>query len=718
MLIKNNFSDVKRYSLLVHDAMYKKQASIVKPGTLAYDDFWDEIDYYCLNGYKPKGMHEITGEHFAYLNLANIEMLPQGELRKRPGSPYYRELDHRLFTETRNAKIGHYGLIVAKPRRVGLSWFGAWQIVYEMLFHKENRVGICAGKQDKADSFYAKVLYLLDKIIDPYKVGMILKNDKIMKLGYSDIENKQQVSRGLNSEMLIRTMFADSAGFEGESMSLAIFEEAGLFQNLIQSYKSTEPCFREGAIQFGTPLIYGTGGQIEKGAKGYKEMWENHKSYNLHKIFISADEYYPGDGEFDTKTGKKAPSFFDINTGKTDRVRARNHIIAERNLAKKSKESYVKHLQNFPLQESEVFIKNGSGLLDTKLLNHQLMILQEENLPVDIKKGKLVWMDDAITAKLVSKTKDLKEACKIRVARNVRVKFVEDEMGTIYTCADPINKFGTDYMPDISGCDSYDEEVQAETGSMGAVVAYRTYAGPSLEYNYPVSLLHERGDSSSDDTFFENAVKFCIWRQTKMLVEYSKIAIINYFDDVGAYKYLQERPDLRKELGTSKAQNKVGQRMTPDVKNLGIKLLKKDVKENSSKYWFLVMILDLLDFGDKNTDISMALVMALLFKLDKFEDMLEDYDEVMFGESDDYDTMSYYDIDVNGNIKLSYYGENVDEIQMFNPATDLSEIEIIEAKREMLQKKKIYDERKAELQNRRANSIENLLREEMLRKMN
>jgi hypothetical protein len=40
----------------------------------------------------------------------------------------------------------------------------------------------------------------------------------------------------------------------------------------------------------------------------------------------------------------------------------------------------------------------------------------------------------------------------------------------------------------------------------GATVVLELYAGPSREYNLPICILAERGDSSNDDTFYENNV--------------------------------------------------------------------------------------------------------------------------------------------------------------------------------------------------------------------
>lgn len=718
VIIKDHTFDAKRFSPLVYDEKVLRYSQELQPGTLAYDDFWDEQDERCLFGYTPPGMHYITGEHYFYLNMNKIEMLPQGENRKRPHAPYYRELDNRLFRITADAKKHKYGLIVGKPRRVGLSWFGSNQVAYELTFYANNRAGICAGKKDKAESFYKKVIELLDNVRAEYKVARLYKNDEVLKLGYMDLVNKQSVEDGLKSEMLIRTMFADSAGFEGESMSVVVFEEAGLFKNLIQSYKSTEPCFRDGAIQFGTPLIYGTGGEIEKGSKGYMEMWENHKAYNLEKVFIPAYEYYPGDGEVDEKTGIKAPSFFDLRTGQTNQEAALKHILEERKRAAKSKDGITKHIQNYPIKESEIFIKSKGGILDRIKLNNQLLMIEDGQSLYDVRQGRLEWVDDELTAKMITRCKDTKEKTKIRIARKCKVKWFDDEVnGLIYKIADPINNDDMDHKPDIAGCDSYDEEVEENTGSLGATVVYRTYAGPTRDYNLPIAVLAERGDSSSDDTFFENNVKMAVYWNYELLFEYSKIAIETYFKDCGADKYLRNRPDLRKELGPTKAKNVKGQRMTPDVKQLGIKLLKAEVNNNVGNIWFKMLLMDLIDFGDKNTDIAMAFMIVLLYKLEVFPEIAEqDQNEDYGGGENIFDSMAYYDVNGRGDVVIkSYSGDEIDYLETFNPDVHLSEIERIEYRRKREQERAQFEQIKKNQKQAAKNSIEDLVREEMMR---
>jgi hypothetical protein len=712
--------DAKRFNPLVYDEKIIQYSKTLRQGTLAYDDFWDEQDDRCLFGYKPKGMHDITGEHYFHLNMNKIEMLVQGESRKRMQSPYFRALDDRLFKIIYDAKKNKYGVIVGKPRRVGLSEFGAVQLEYELLMHLKNRVGICAGKQEKADGFYGKVKSLLKHVNPQYASAILWKNDKSLKLGYNDIVNKQIIESGIESEMLIRTMFVDSAGFEGESMSVVVFEEAGLFPNLIASYKSTEPCFKDGAVQFGTPIIFGTGGQIEKGSKGYMDMWENHVAYNLEKIFIPAYEYYPGDGEVDPKTKIKGPSFFDLRTGKTNQDAALKHILEARKKASKSKEGITKHIQSYPIKESEIFIKSKGGILDRIKLNNQLMAIDEGLCPFDVRRGRLDWVDDEDTIKLLSRCKDTKEKVKLRIKRKIKLRWVDDENGVIQKIADPINTDDMEHKPDIASCDSYDEEVPDENNpSDGATLVYRTYAGPSRDYNYPIAVLAERGDSSNDDTFYENTVKLAIYYNLELLFEYSKIAIEGYFKDVGAEKYLKERPDLRQALGPSKARNEYGQRMTNEVKILGTKLLKSEVNNNSEMIWFKNVLLDLIDFGDKNTDIAMAYMIILLYKLEMFDQIVDDD----LGDFDDgnniFDAMAYYDVDARGNVSIkSYGGKSEGELEVWDPNVHLSDYDRMEMKRKRQEEKDLMAQFKKDLNKNTKNSFESLIQQEIMRNIN
>lgn len=665
--------DSKKYSPLV----YEEADLDLKPGTIAYDTYWDEVDDKCINGYKPQGMPAITGRHFFYLNICKIMLLAEGDERKSLKNPLYRSLDRRLSYEVDEAIQLRHGLIIGKPRRVGLSWFGAMQIVYEMLFYLRNEVGVCAGKQDKADDFYAKVLALFANIHPEYRTGILTKNSEEFKIGYDYTKNKQKIEEGILSSMYIKTMFADSSAFEGKSLSMCVFEEAGLFENIIASFKATEPCFKDGSRMFGLPMVYGTGGEIDKGSKGYKEMYENHESYNLKKVFIPAYEYYPGDGIPD-ENGVSI-TFFDPKTGETDQKAALQFIKEERERVGKSRDALTKHIQSYPIKESEIFIKTKGGILDRRILTSQLIQLNEGLAKPKLKKGVLIWDDSDKCKKLLTRAKDSKEKCLIRIAQKstVRFKETEDEDAWIHKIADPINRDGMAFKPDIAGLDSYDDEVEQDgKHSFGAMIVYRCFYNREKEHDLPVAFIKERGDGSTDDIFFEHSLMMAIYYNCEVLIEYSKFAIITWWKDIGAHKYLKPKPEIEEVIGKTKARNEYGQRMTTREKALVTKLLKSEVKENTHKNLFEDLLIDLMDYGDVNTDLAMALGLALIFKLEMFPDISEDLEkDEDFFEEDELLTLSYYDIQ-NGQLIIKSYGEENEDIfegtgiDVYNPKKD------------------------------------------------
>ena len=72
----------------------------------------------------------------------------------------------------------------------------------------------------------------------------------------------------------------------------------------------------DGNIQFGVPVIGGTGGDIETSSKDFMEMYYNADSFGLIPMFIPASVCYHG--------------FFDLKTGISDEKGARGVLLEER----------------------------------------------------------------------------------------------------------------------------------------------------------------------------------------------------------------------------------------------------------------------------------------------------------------------------------------------------------------------------------------------------
>ena len=564
-----------------------------KPGTVAYDEYWEEIDSYVLNGYKPTGLRKITSKHFYYNNVWKIKLNPPGqsqsESRKILGTPWYRDMDHVYFDLIQASKDDQHGMIVLKARDKGFSMMNAGATGHEYTMYPQNEVGIAAGLSVTADSFFTKVRSGLDDAIEPYEHGILLDNQSKRVSGYK-IKNPSGGWKdgGYQSIIHVRTMNNPNV-FKGERLSLMIFEEAGEFTNLIEGYIASKACFMDGDKQFGVPIIGGTGGDIEKSSKDFKTMWYDTESYNLKKLFIPASYVYSG--------------FFDLKTGVSQIESAEEKIKEDRRKIKGS--AYFLHIQNYPLTAEEAFIKTKNGALDLAKINKQIARLKDSDWADGlIEHGELEWVYPSGFKPNRRKKKRLQSI--VESGATVRWVPKKDGIIKIYKHPEPTIK-----NLDLGGVDSIDQDDTGVKSSDGSVVIYRKFINLSKEYNLPIAILKFRSDDA--DEFFEYVIKLAMYYKAKMLVEHTKIEVAKLMERFGLQEYLHLRPETAyDQLDSSSTRNKFGVHMFGAIKNYMITLMKHEVKENIEQIYFLDLLYELADFGTRNTDIAMAYGIALL----------------------------------------------------------------------------------------------------------
>ena len=980
-------------------------------------------------------------------------MLKVGAAKKQLGYPFYRVLDHLLFLEIEKAGFLGYGLIIGKARRMGLSYIGDCMTLWNLLFFLDNETAIGAGKEDKAIDLFKKVQKSLENLREEYKVSY-RKNKTELKLAYKVNINKVQQDAGIGSMLTVKTFFSDPSAFEGGSYSFFIFEEIGLQDNLIKSYKASEPCFMEGGTQFGVPLLYGcvcagtkvwnnkgelkniedlkqkegiigydgngfykediiwmkppakkpcyriettgnnfiecsedhpllwskiyyrgnynkkkvtfqlakdilvgdqlmvlnevpvfgnksikdarllglligdgsygnsvelssdrkeiseyvkkrytckirsshimkagdlyerigingvshllkkhgifrqtkldktlpkdihtfnkksisellggyydadgnvyynkrkntirvvltsiseelltqvkyellklgigsslskekrngipskgyegqreyiyrlyvnrhqdvlkfqkeikflcndkqivldkiltiqkngntiksnlcdfelnpknekgqffinkkdlqnlrservtkvefigeqeiynmhtgysntyisngfvtkqTGGEVDKGSRDMKIIYDSPDSYNMKKLFIPAYMFYPGNDDSDEDDEmERGINFFDPVTGRTNEIEALKHILERRRKASKSRDGYIKEIQSRPTEEAHLFLKTSGGKLNRIILNGQLQRVYDGEKAYTPKRGRLEWVYEPVLEMKLARCQTQKERDKLHIANDSKVKFIEDELGTVYIITDPVNEPEMPYDADIGGTDSYDEVVPENTGSFGCTMAYRVFNGMTKDYNMPVAMVYERGDSSSDDTFYSNSLKLCVMYKMRTLVEYSKIIIINYFEDCGAQKHLTLKPILRNEAIANKGKQTYGVHVKGEMKGIITRLLKHETNHNAINIWFDLILLDLIEYGDGNTDIAMALGMCLITKLDMFDEISDDIE--VYDTADILMDLEYTYVDSNGELRVESYsnGQRDNDMDTFDPRLHL-----------------------------------------------
>jgi len=576
-------ANIKKYAPIIHEGVPD-----LNPESVAYREFWDEQIERCKNGYKPNGMDAISGKHYYYLNFYKI-LGNSGEKggRKSLIAPWYRDMDREYFNLFETCKDEGKGMIVIKARDKGFSYMNSGMLAQEYTFYPHNEVGIAAGLQVTADSFFQKVKKGLYNQTNIFRHSILKDADEVIRAGYrkKNRDGKWEIG-GFQSVIHCRTM-SNPEVFKGERLSVMVFEEAGEFKELLNAYMSSKACFMDGDIQFGVPVIGGTGGDIETSSKDFMDMYYNAEAFNLIPMFIPATQCYHG--------------FFDLKTGVSDEKGAKKKLMAERDQLKKSdnQKGFNLHIQNYPLTVEEAFLQTKSSMFNVAKINEQRSaILSEDAVKNQIQKGYLEWDGE-----------------------EMRVQWIPDRDGPYKILAHPM----TEYKGlDIGGIDSYDQDY-ASTDSLGSAIIYRRFYSTDMASNYVIAEYTERPRTAEE--FWDGCLKLAVYYNAKMLIEFTKIGIIDYFKRMGGMKYMKERPTAAHSPKTVN-RNRYGIQMNKHTKAVMEQYLQKYVEENCEDIYFIDLLDELANYGVRNTDRVIAFGLCLIHDIDIYEK------SVKFGESE------------------------------------------------------------------------------------
>lgn len=579
-----------KYSPVVREGI----PNLIK-GSKDYFAYWKlQIDR-CKNGYKPSGGVSIPGAYYFYLNFCQILAHDKTTNRKKLQAPWYRDMDHEYYDTVYDCKAKGEGLIVLKARDKGFSYMNANLSLYEWTFFANNEIGVGASTPAYVTAVRTKILHSWNKLPPEFRLRKDLKdNDMMMQSGYKEKINGNWVEKGLKSILHFRCMDNPDA-FRGERLGMMIFEEAGEQKNLIRAYISSEPCFKDGAMQFGVPIIGGTSNVMNKG-EDFMKMWYEHETYNLRQFFIPASKALFG--------------FFDTKTGKSDNDGAQKHFLERRAKLRegKDKTAYYLHLQEYPLEPEDAFMQSNKSPFDLDKINTQIAnILSSKTMQGLVQRGRIEW------------TNRSKFTC----------EFILDEEGEFEIIEHPRKDI---LHLDVGAVDSYYQTDAPNSVSKGCAMIFRRWHnGIDTETNLPVAKYTDR--PYTKDIWFENNLKLAAYYGCKMLVEYTDEMYFDWFYKQEATKFLKERP-RNADAPWGKVANKYGVHMKSYQKSLVIELIDEYVKKHIEGIYFLDLLRELADFGIRNTDMAMTFGIALMHDADNANMRIIEADKV--NKRDDY----------------------------------------------------------------------------------
>jgi len=621
---------VKKYGIPFFADSIKNPSCV---GTALWEEFWSrEVDR-CINGYDAGNGFIINGRYYYYLNHCLITTVKRGK-----HLPEFVDVDYEFSQLIEEAKAKKKGIIGLKSRRRGMSEKVVnMEIDYGLRFNFMGyQAAVAAGLEKYVLDFGSKLTSAELNRYPELRLNYLSGTPPEIVVGY-EIKTDQGFKRdGSFSTVKLRTMNSDPNVLKGTFLDAAIFEESGENGLLIEGFGATEDSFKMGDEMIGTPYVYGTGGNIKGGSKGFMEMWEAAEDFNLIKCAIFSqrlnNKYYWGsrsdNGErndskcTNLKKLKEELNLSDEQLTGCEDIKASLESIESKKLKLKrgkSLKKYFDFLQNWATNEKEAFLNlNANNFNSIKISEQDLYLSSLTELPY--KTYRLEWETDKSGNKL----------------NPLKVKMIEfdladypDEDEYIMIFAGPEPQFKN---LDVAGLDGYDQDLSATSKSLGSMLilrrnAYNVYGprGNSLiGKKVPVALIRCR--PKRKELFFELCAKGMVLYglQRKVMIDAGSSRIVDYLKKIGLVGMLAKRP-RKYESANSKQTHEYGMKFTtsPESKKQVISLIQSYTDDYVDECVFPHVINGLANYDEVTTDndwdevdaLGLALVMDGEIKL-------------------------------------------------------------------------------------------------------
>lgn len=629
-------------------------------GTQAWREFWEEQLYYIRNGVQMGGMW-IPGRFYYYMNFSVMGSLEKGVI-----TPDMCDLHLELAYLIEHVKEQGKNLICAKGRRKGISEFTHKAVIdYGWRFTYGYKSGIVSGKKKYVEEFVSKwefgEKYLPPELKVKHSGGNKITAGYEQKNEFGDWE-----MQGTQNIILSETVHTDPNPLKGYYFNDVVVEEVGETEKFEAFYGATKDSLMSGNIQKGTMFAYGTGGNIDKGSKGFKYAWEHPDEFNAIKFLVPATRFYFFGGAdlpqrrlpIETDLYKKYKAFQLV--GVEDYDLSEKDILHKREAARKSGnlKKYHEELQNNPLTEREIFRKTNANNFDLEKLNQQSAAITALPMP-KYSKYKLEWVKD--------------DKGMIKAERKVHIRpliFGEDESDCVYIRDDGHPKPNWKHVF-VAGIDSYDQDTSKTSKSLGAMcVMTREHSFSGLPKKVPVACIRTR--PKRKEIFYDLCLKLAAYYDIRnnVLIDVRCPAIIPWFKDRGGEKYLAKRPSKFEKEDTTQGHD-YGVSLNTYSKDLMVGVMQTHIYDYSNEIWFNSdlevgpnLINELLDYDiqtlDSDNDLADAYGIALMQDISADVKPQDTYAHV----EDDEWAMPEWTTDAHGNVVMKSDGINHDNPEL------------------------------------------------------
>jgi hypothetical protein len=352
------------------------------------------------------------------------------QLLKADGTPkkYVRARDYISKVHDRNLGRPLYqnqskNLMMLGPRGFGKSYsVGCGIVAHEFLYDgkikyevnsddKSSSVTIVGASDAKySNDLLAKTKVTLDNLPGSLELNGIYYPSPLSKRYKGslqpgrEIQAKYKVKVGGNwklmgsgSEIKNRTFRDNPYAIQGTRSSTVIFEEAGHFSNLRESYNNSVDVMKDGSNKFGSALFLGTGGDMDSGTIDAYYMFYNPEEFDMvgcediweHKgntgYFIPA---HYGDNAYKDQNG-----FTRVEFGLKKEKEMRERLAGDKGVSA-TLDSYIVY---HPLVPSEMFLVRNTNIFPVLELRRRRQEIDELSVTALLEKRVELYFDPRAT---------------------------------------------------------------------------------------------------------------------------------------------------------------------------------------------------------------------------------------------------------------------------------------------------------------------------------
>ncbi len=622
---------------------FKKNGSytLFPKGSDDYINFWKEEDYKCRYGVENSYGIKISGIHYFYLNYVQIRSEDKTTKRKIYQSPRFLSIDYDYFWLIEACRVYNKDLILVKPRRTGFTLKSATLITYEYNFFRSSTCVVGAYLDRLSSTTMNSVLDNLNflNLHTEWKKSRNPDTKDIVKARYQENLGGTTVWKGYMSEVRKITFKDNAFASVGLSTNIYLFEEAGTFENLIESFGVTKPCWVDGENKIGLAVVQGTGGDMTSRTRDFYDMFYNPSQYGFLEFdnvweeekatkcgwFIPATRGKLGEYKDELKRNPELKGLSMVDEdGNDDEALAMEAILDQRTLARSGSNPQVIQdaITQYPITPSEAFLRSKGVIFSSpEMLDWLAKLETTPSLRNEVQKGELAFED----GKLKWKPND-----DLTYITDFPLKSGDNQNGCLAIWEHP--EYVNGEIPSnlyIGGADPIDLD-KATMGSLGSFFIFKRFLKAGSSYNIIVAEYTAR--TNKVEEWYEGCRRLCMYYNAKALYENQIKGFKNYFAEKNSLQYLWSQPDniIKDIVKDSKVQRGWGVHMTRGsggsngIKDMceiyGRSFLYDETTDENGEVKFnlhniksIALLKELIAYdGEINTDRVMAFLLCIL----------------------------------------------------------------------------------------------------------